>query len=72
MYSYQCEAVKVKMGVPQGSPVSPILFAVYLSQKFKEVEEDIEGYIVISYVNNCRWLVMVDSVAQIYERLERA
>lgn len=32
--NHSCEAVEVETGVPQGSSVSPILFAVYLREIF--------------------------------------
>lgn len=35
--------VNVECGVPQGSPVSPILFAIYLSGVFEYVESQISG-----------------------------
>ena len=44
---------RVTMGMPQGSPVTPILFAIYLSGVFKEVEESVgEGIIGLSYADD--------------------
>lgn len=40
---HQSQAVEVDTRVPQGSPVSPTLFAVYLRGIFKQVEEEVEG-----------------------------
>lgn len=51
--SHQCEAVEVEMEVPQGSPVLPILFAVYLSGIFKEVAEEVQGCMTTSFADGC-------------------
>lgn len=50
---YQCEEVEVETGVPQGSPVSLILFVVYLSRIFKEVEKEVEGCTATLYADGC-------------------
>lgn len=50
---HQCEAVEVETGVPQESPVSRILFAIYLSGIFKEVEEDVVGCMTTLFADDC-------------------
>lgn len=70
--SHLCEAVGVETGVPQRSPVSSILFAAYLREIFKEMEEEVEEYMTTSFADDFRWLVTVDLVAQLCERLEKA
>lgn len=59
---YQCKIAEVETGVPQGSPVSPILFAFYLSPIFKEVETEVEECMITLFVDNCQWLMVADLV----------
>lgn len=69
---HECEEVVVDVRVPQGSPVSPIRFAIYLSGVFKKVEKEVEGCVATLFADDCGWLVVTNSVEKLYERLERA
>jgi retron-type reverse transcriptase len=40
-----------KTGIPQGLPVSPILFAIYISSIFQEVEDNSQG-VSLSFIDN--------------------
>lgn len=51
---HQCETVEVEMGVPQSSPVLLILFAIYLSCIFKEMEIEVEECIGTPFADDCR------------------
>ena len=44
-------------GLPQGSPVSPILFALYLSPLFKEIESHVPRARALSYADDIAWIV---------------
>lgn len=66
---HQCVAVEVDTGVPQRSPVSHILFAIYLSGIFEEVKEEVEECMATSFADDCGWLVTASSVAQLWEQL---
>lgn len=65
----QCEETAVDTGVLQGSPVSPMHFAINLSVVFKEVEKEVEGYVATSFANDWRWPVEVYSVEQLCKQL---
>lgn len=69
---HQCEEPAVDAGVSQRSPKSLMLFIVYLSQVFKEVEKAVEGYMATSFVDKCEWLVEADLEERLYKRLARA
>jgi hypothetical protein len=58
------------IGIPQGLPVSPILFAIYISGIFDEVEAKLAG-ISLSFVDNISWLVIGEKVTEITEKLQR-
>jgi retron-type reverse transcriptase len=67
------DSMDVETGVPQGSPVSPVLFIIYLSGLFgkvekKEKENQHEG---ISFVDDVAWVVEGDGVGECTQRLER-
>lgn len=72
MDGHQCEGATVETGVPQGSLILPILFTIHLSEIFKEVKGGMERCMTTLFVDDCGWLKTVNSVAQRYQRLERA
>jgi len=49
------EEYEVETGVPQGSPVAPILFTAYLSGIFDHVEERCPGVQGLSFVDDVAW-----------------
>ena len=65
-------AILMETGIPQGSPVSPILFTVYLSGLFGYVEEQVPGIKALSFVDDVAWTTEGDSEDEISLTLERA
>jgi Reverse transcriptase (RNA-dependent DNA polymerase) len=62
----------IKSGVPQGSPVSPILFAVYLSGIFRDIEEAVPGVRALSFADDIGLVASGTSVDQACELLQQA
>jgi len=67
------DSMDVETGVPQGSPVSPVLFVIYLSGLFGQVEEKEEecGSEGISFVDDVAWVVEGEDVEECTQRLEK-
>ena len=67
------DSMEVEMGVPQGSPISPVLFVVYLSGLFGQVQdkENECGSEGISFVDDVAWVVEGEDVGECTQRLER-
>jgi len=63
------ESHPVEAGLPQGSPVSPILFAIHTTAliKWVEVRAQAEG---LSFVDDLGWVATGKDVNQVVERLE--
>jgi len=59
----------VEVGVPQASPVSPILVAIHTAELMKWVEERVqpEG---LSFVDNLGWIATRNDVNQVVRKLE--
>lgn len=66
----QYKEAEVETGVRQGPLVSSVLFAIYLSNIFREVEKVVEGSTAASFADNCEWLVTTELVEQLCQRLE--
>ena len=69
---HECPIRDVSAGLPQGSPVSPILFIVYLHGLLKRVEEGISQGLCISFADDIGILVRGASVDEVAKRLEQA
>jgi len=67
------DIMDVETGVPQRSPVSPVLFVIYLSGLFGEVEKEEEecGSGGISFVDDVAWVVEGEDVGECTQRLEK-
>jgi hypothetical protein len=61
----------VEAGVPQGSPVSPILFAIYTSGLIKWVEEYVSEAQGLSFVDDLGWVATGSNVNHVVSILER-
>jgi len=61
----------VEPGVPQGSPASPILFAIYTSGLIKSVEEYVSEAEGLSFVDDLGWVATGNDVNHVVSILER-
>src|SRR4051794_2604049 len=59
-------------GLPQGSPVSPILFCIYISGVFYAIEEAVLGVWALSFADDIGLATAGGSVEQVCERLQQA
>jgi hypothetical protein len=65
------EVMAVATGVPQGSPGSPILFVIYISELFEKMEGSVEGTLPLSFVDDMACMVEGDDVTQCIQRMQR-
>jgi hypothetical protein len=55
----------VNTGLPQGSPVSPVLFAIYMADIHQEIEDAVQGSSGLSFVDDVTWLVEALTIPQL-------
>ena len=63
---------KVKSGIPQRSPVSPILFLIYISGDFSVVEKQLLDVTHVSFVEDLGFITANRSISKIASTLEKA
>ncbi len=64
--------VSINTGIPQGSPVSPILFLIYLSQLFKSNAKKLVSVRLISYIDDIAIVVSSKNIRQNCRLLQNA
>ena len=62
---------EVETGIPQGSPVSPILFLIYISGVFEQVEKELPGIVSLSFVDDLGFIASGVSVKEMTKTLEK-
>jgi hypothetical protein len=67
-----CAIQPIESRVPQGSPVSPILFIIYLGEILKAIKQAIPGIRILSYADDICLLISASSVQQACQVLEQA
>ncbi|ODM15132.1 hypothetical protein SI65_09371 [Aspergillus cristatus] len=68
----QCPAHPINSGVPQGSPVSLILFIIYLSGVFDVIERRVNGIQCLSFADDIGLLAPGYSVREVCNKLQEA
>ena len=63
---------KVETGIPQGLPVSPILFLIYISGVFLEMESRLPQVTCLSFMDDLGFLAAGNSAIDIKKTLEKA
>ena len=68
---YTCQKRGIKTGIPQGSPISPILFIIYLSGVFEAIETKVPIQ-AISFVDDIGLLATGGFIKEIIQTLKLA
>jgi Reverse transcriptase (RNA-dependent DNA polymerase) len=69
---FTCSLKDINSGMPQGSPVSSILFNIYLSGIFDRIEEQNPEIRVLSFINDITFLAPGKIVKDIQDTLTNA
>lgn len=56
---------QINAGITQGSPVPRILFAIYISGVFQQVEQKKKGATGLYFIDNISWIASEDNVTEI-------
>ena len=65
------QPIDATSGLPQGSPVSPLLFALYMSGLHRFMDQHAQGVTTLSFVDDVTLMVSATSVREVSTQLER-
>lgn len=61
----------VKIGIPQGLPISPILFLIYISKIFDQVKGKFSNMVSLSFIDDLGFIESRASVKKIAQTIEK-
>ena len=64
------EPMGVTTGLPQGSPVSPVLFAIYIVDIHQAAESQVEDSRGISFIDGVNWIMEDNDLSDVVAKLE--
>ena len=64
--------IPVVAGVPQGSPLSPVLFILYIASLYKALKQDHPAVSIVGFADDTNLLAFGRSAAATTRQLERA
>ena len=62
---------EIETGIPQGLPVSPILFLIYINVVFEQVEKKLPEIVSLSFVDNLGFIASETLVKEIAKALKK-
>jgi len=65
------EPIPVDTGLPQGSPVSPVLFLLYIADLGKEVETENPDTVGLSFVDDITWIETGKTAKEVARKLQK-
>ena len=68
---YANQEERIETGITQGSPVSHMLFLIYISKLFSQVEKNLPRVILLSFVDNLGFITSGTSGKEIIKTLEK-
>ena len=69
---FLCSEQQTNSELSQGSPVSPILFVIYISGVFESIEREVSEACALFFANDIGIVASGSSVKQVCDRLQKA
>ena len=66
-----CEPIDVTTGLSQGSPITPVLFAIYIADIHQAVVDKTEDCRGISFVDDVTWVAEGRNLDEVVHKLEK-
>jgi hypothetical protein len=64
-------AIETNTGLPQGSPVSPVLFLIYIVDIVALIKKEVDGVVGLSFVDDVTWIIERTTVEEATEQLNK-
>jgi hypothetical protein len=64
-------AIETNTGLPQGSPVSPVLFLIYIADLAALIEKEVDSTVGLSFVDDVTWIIDGTTVEEVTEQLNK-
>jgi hypothetical protein len=64
-------AIETNTGLPQGLPVSPVLFLIYIADLVALIKKEVDRVVGLSFVDDITWIIERTTVEEATEQLNK-